>query len=1264
MKPIIILALLIISANVQAQIVPPIVGFTHLCPGDHATLTDDSVGGTWSSNNCFAASINPVSGIVTALGAGTAVITYTISSGFATMTLSVSPSASMYAYAVDSDNDYGDNQFAQVVVDKHNNVYACNLFLTSVDKIAADGSISVFAGSPTDLSLPVDGNNIPATAVTVEQPQGISIDRYGNIYIADEGASTVKKVDTNGIMTIYAGILPSLDSPGVWSSGYSGDGGSATNAELQNPSNLAFDRNGNLFILDGGSYIRKVDSSGIITTFAGNGALSLIDGMPATNANLPVLSGLAVDKYNNLLITERHGGKILQVTPGGILSTVAVLGAPGETMEGIATDTLGNLFVIYNGALVYIEPSGVISSYGNSSSSVTPDPYSSSIDGYPVTSTFMAPIYGIALDQFGNIFLAGEAYVAEISSNLKMPKPSGMVNLCIGDTSTYTNALYPGVWTTSNPAVATIDPSTGVLTALASGSDTVFYAMNSGCDSATSFLVITVNPSPTGIIAPMAVCLGTGLTVSDSLPGGIWSSSGNASVDSLGFFTPIYSGPDTLYYSIAGNCRAIAYLAIDTLPGTIAGPDSICFGTVVTYTDAVPSGTWATVTGNLTIDAGGEAAGSIVGNDTVIYTLVNACGTNVATLPMTVITTLAAGSVIGADSVCIGASVTYSDSVIGGTWTATGVSIAGGVIVPMLVGIDTISYATTNSCGSVNAWKSIFVGSVSGSGTISGPTNICSGTVATYTDTVIGGVWMSTYGGITGGIFDPTVSCVDTISYQITNFCGVSTSEFIVSVNPIPEAGVIIGADSLCVAANTTVFSSSGGGLWSASNGNATISGLGFVTGVAAGRDTLTYTVTNLCGSASASAVLTVDPLPFAGTIVGPDTICVGSPVTLSTSGSGGDWLLSAPSVATIVSGVLTGVADGADSVYYTVVNSCGSSVSTLAVDILSVPTMAAISGSDSVCTGASVTLTSSLSGGIWSMANSRATISSGIVTGLFAGPDSAIYTLSNSCGSTPALFSVDIISVGPAAIITGDTVVCEGTTVTLHTSISGGDWTWPTTSGISVSPTGIVTTSLPGTDTLNYETFSYCGGVVGDFVLNVEAHITPVVSGTWFLCPDRPDTIFATPSGGTLTFSNSDVSSTGAGSFYYLSEVAPGWDTLFYSYSNICGLARDTVRLNSLTTWQCDSLLEARSIIETSKNMSIVPNPGTGTFYVYFPFSGNVSLVVTNILGQTILHKDLSDNAVNELNISLEHQPAGTYFVVMIADNNRYSGRIILLAH
>ena len=164
-----------------------------------------------------------------------------------------------------------------------------------------------------------------ATNAALNRPGDVAVDTMANLFIADTGNNVIRKVGTNGIITTVAG---------KGTNGYSGDGGAATNAAL-NGDGVVVDTMGNLFIADyGNNVIRKVGTNGIIVTVAGNGTTGYSgDGGAATNAALNG-PGVAVDTMGNLFIADYGNNVIRKVGTNGIITTVAGNGTTGYSGDG------------------------------------------------------------------------------------------------------------------------------------------------------------------------------------------------------------------------------------------------------------------------------------------------------------------------------------------------------------------------------------------------------------------------------------------------------------------------------------------------------------------------------------------------------------------------------------------------------------------------------------------------------------------------------------------------------------------------------------------------------------------------------------------------------------------------------------------------------------------------------------------------------------------------------------------------------------------
>jgi sugar lactone lactonase YvrE len=170
--------------------------------------------------------------------------------------------------------------------------------------VSASGTISTIAGTGVGA---FSGDGGIAVSAQLSLPTGIALDQSGNIYIVDQGNNRIRKINTSGTISTVAGN-------GM--SGYSGDGGAAISAKLQYPQSLFVDDTGNIYIAEGNNNaIRKVNPSGIITTIAGNSTPGFSgDGGPATAAKLNNPHGVAIDTFGSIFIADGANNRVREIS--------------------------------------------------------------------------------------------------------------------------------------------------------------------------------------------------------------------------------------------------------------------------------------------------------------------------------------------------------------------------------------------------------------------------------------------------------------------------------------------------------------------------------------------------------------------------------------------------------------------------------------------------------------------------------------------------------------------------------------------------------------------------------------------------------------------------------------------------------------------------------------------------------------------------------------------------------------------------------------
>lgn len=320
------------------------------------------------------------------------------------------------------------NGAADVAVDSAGNLYIEDVRNQCIRRVDTAGIINRVAGNGT---WGYEGDGVPANLARLYNVQSVAFDAAGNLYIADFSNSVVRLVDASGLIRTVAG---------TGTPGYSGDRGPATAAQLYGPKGVAVDATGNLYIVDSSYRVRRVDPSGVISTFAGNGSAGYHgDGMQAAYASLYQPSAVAVDSSGNVYIADEWNHRIRRVDSTGLISTVAGNsgysggysgdGGPAIFAElnhpsGIAIDKAGNIFIAdtSNHCIRRVDTRGIISTVAGDGT------FGYSGDGGPAALAQLNRPSGVAVDD------AGDLYISDAGNHrIRLLNAGGVISTVAGD---------------------------------------------------------------------------------------------------------------------------------------------------------------------------------------------------------------------------------------------------------------------------------------------------------------------------------------------------------------------------------------------------------------------------------------------------------------------------------------------------------------------------------------------------------------------------------------------------------------------------------------------------------------------------------------------------------------------------------------------------------------------------------------------------------------------------------------------------------------
>ncbi len=1132
-----------------------------VCRGASITLTDATPGGTWSSSNAGVASVT--GGVVSGVATGTATISYTVAntcgsaSATSTITVNTVPTAGTITGATTvctgatitltntaTGGTWSSSNPSVASVNTSGIVTGSSNGAATISYSVSNSCGSAFATSSVTVSAtPSAGTITGGTAVCVGLTLSLADAVTGGAW--SSSSASIASVSTTGVVTGIA-----TGSATISYSVTTSCGTAVTSVTVTvSPAASAGTISGASSLCTGTTAILTDATTGGVWT-SSNASIASVS---ATGVVRGVSAGTATISYS---VTSGCG------TVSATQAVTVTASPSAGTITGATSVCAGSTTTLTNAVT-----GGTWSSSNLSAATVN-------------TSGVVAGIAaGTATISYTVINSCGTATATHAITTLTAGSAgsiTGSSSICTGTTTTLTDTSVAGTWSSSNASVASVTTA-GVVRGNSVGTATISYTVSSTCGTGTATFAITVSASPSAgtISGASTVCTGYTTTLVDAAPGGTWSSSNTAraTVSATGVVTGITTGAVTISYAVTNSCgTATATKALTINAGTSAGPiggsSALCAGTTTTLTNSATGGTWSSSNPSIaSINSAGVLRGVAAGTATITYSLTTTCGTSVATLPVSISATPVAGTISGAASVCESAFITLIDSAAGGTWTSSNASIATvnvvGVVTGVAAGSVTITYTAANSCGTVFTTRSMTVNPLPVAGTISGVDTICHGTSTILRETASGGYWSSNNTTIatvgSGGVVTGVTSGTTTISYIVTNSCGIAFAIFPFTVDPLPTGGALTGTTSVCAGATTTLSSSVTGGTWTSSNAAiASVNTSGVVTGITAGSATISYAVTGTCGVAYATATVSVGTTPTAGTITGAATICQTGTTTFANAVSGGAWSTFDTTIASITSaGVLTGIAAGTTLVSYTVSSACGTAYDTAIITVNPLPSAGTISGASVVCSISTATLSVSATGGIWHSSNTTiATVdATGLVTAVGPGTDTISYIVSNSCGTDIAYHVFSVNPLPNAGVIVGSSAYCIGGTATLTDSVAGGTWGSSNTSVASISAIGVVTGVAAGSALISYTVTNSCGAATTTMAVSVTTGLSAgTISGPSVICPGATAPFTATVSGGSWGTSNATIATVSASGM--VSGVAVGAAVISYTVSGSCGSA------------------------------------------------------------------------------------------------------------
>ncbi len=747
-------------------------GATEVCAGSSTALTNAVAGGTWTSSVVGTATVGPTSGVVggstTVVGVpSVTVISYSIAGcPAATMSFTVNPRPNTITGTMNVCSGGGTTTLSTNI---------SSGTWTSTNTASATVTLT---GVPATVTGGIGGVNVP---LTYTLPTGCL--RVATVTVTNRPSAI------SGTASVCTGLTTNLSNTaagGTWSSS-------------SNP-------------------LATVTSVGTVTgVAAGSPVISYnVAACPSAtiavtvNQSPSVISGpTAVCEGSSIVISNSIAGGTW-ASSNTTRATVTGAGAVGTVTGGATTGAVNitytaNTCTAIKAITVNLTPSAitgintVCTGFTTVLSNATPG------GGWTSSNTTVATV---AATRVVSGVTAGTAVISytlgtgcfntrSVIVNQSPGAIGGTLNLCEGFTTTLTNATPGGTWSSSSPANATIGTSGGDIHAVSSGTITVTYTdAGNGCIATTPFVI---NAGPSAIFGTTTVCEAATTTLSNTSPGGVWSSNNTsvATIDAGGVVTGVSGGTSVITYDFGTACNAVATVTVNPLPttGTILGAPFVCLGGTTGLSNAATGGVWSTDNTSIaTISATGVVSGVAVGTFDAVYTVTNGCGTLFTTHAMSVDNVLPGVTISGNPGLnsCEGAPVIYTANPFNGgsaptyVWTVNGTTVstsnpftytpaAGDTLRVTMTSNAACTSTPTATDQAVLAIDPNLVPSVSISNAPHGDT-VCIGTSVPYTATPVNGGTTPTYLWYVNGVptastnpFNYTPNDNDIISVELTS---------------------------------------------------------------------------------------------------------------------------------------------------------------------------------------------------------------------------------------------------------------------------------------------------------------------------------------------------------------------------------------------------------------------------------------------------------------------------------------------------------------